>query len=99
MRPMEGEPESARRYVRLPEDCVSLCAENLGIQASREVTSSLTEDVSFRIRQITSVSASTRYCWVVEMIGFTAVFFYSWPWSLCVTREERSFARRTLIKP
>ena len=46
----------ARRYVRLPEDCVSLCTENLGIQASREVTSVLVEDVSFRIRQITKVS-------------------------------------------
>ena len=62
---MESERENARRYVRLPEDCVSLCAENLGIQASREVTSSLAEDVSFRIRQITSVSAGTCYCWVI----------------------------------
>lgn len=50
---MEGD---TRRYVRLPEDCVSLCAENLGIQASREVTSSLVEDASFRIRQTTKVS-------------------------------------------
>lgn len=52
-RKMEGD---TRRYVRLPEDCVSLCAENLGIQASREVISSLVEDVSFRIRQTTKVS-------------------------------------------
>lgn len=54
-----------RRYVRLPEDCVSLCMENLGIQASREVTSVLVEDVSFRIRQVTKVSQldSGVYVW------------------------------------
>ena len=57
---MEGEPSAgrARRYVRLPEDCVSLCMEKLGIQASREVTNALVEDVSFRIRQVTKVSPS-----------------------------------------
>jgi transcription initiation factor TFIID subunit 6 len=53
---MEGDRARARRYVRLPEDCVSLCTENLGIQASREVTSVLVEDVSFRIRQVTKVA-------------------------------------------
>ena len=51
----EGErPE--RRHIRLPADSVSMCAENLGIQPSQEVTSSLVEDVSFRIRQLTDVS-------------------------------------------
>ena len=45
----------ARRYVRIPEECISLCAENLGIQTSREVTGALVEDVSFRIRQVTQV--------------------------------------------
>ena len=58
---MEGAGERARRYVRLPEDCVSLCMENLGIQASRDVTSSLVEDVSFRIRQVTNVSGVCQY--------------------------------------
>ena len=53
---MEGERKGVRRFVRLPEDCVSLCAENLGIQASREVTGALVEDTSFRIRQVTQVS-------------------------------------------
>lgn len=45
----------ARRYVRIPEECISLCAENLGTQISREVTGALVEDVSFRIRQVTQV--------------------------------------------
>ena len=54
---MEGEQQQrARRYVRIPEECISLCAENLGIQTSREVTGALVEDVSFRIRQVTQVS-------------------------------------------
>ena len=52
---MEGEGAQRCSYVRLPEDCVSLCAENLGIQTSREVTSSLVEDVSFRVRQVVNV--------------------------------------------
>ena len=54
---MEGE-EREKRYTRLPSDSVSLCAENLGIQASQEVASSVVEDVSFRIRQLTDVKAS-----------------------------------------
>ena len=51
--------KGVRRYVRLPEDCISLCAENLGVQASREVTAALVEDVSFRIRQVTQVRLAT----------------------------------------
>lgn len=46
---------AAKRYIRLPADSVSLCAESLGIRASREVTSAVVEDVSFRIRQLTDV--------------------------------------------
>ena len=75
---MEGAGERARRYVRLPEDCVSLCMENLGIQASRDVTSSLVEDVSFRIRQVTNVSGSREWrmsvheaCTYKELIHFS----------------------------
>jgi transcription initiation factor TFIID subunit 6 len=57
---MEGGQQTgttkARRYVRIPEECISLCAENLGIQTSREVTGALVEDVSFRIRQVTQLA-------------------------------------------
>ena len=52
---MEHVEKTERRHIRLPAESVSLCAENLGIQTSQEVTSSVVEDVSFRIRQLTDV--------------------------------------------
>lgn len=52
---MEGEKQEGR-YARLSTDSVTLCAENLGVQASQEVASSVVEDVSFRIRQLTDVN-------------------------------------------
>ena len=55
---MEGEKQESR-YARLSADSVTLCAENVGVQASQEVASSLVEDVSFRIRQLTDVNLKT----------------------------------------
>lgn len=52
---MDHVEKTERRHIRLPAESVSLCAENLGIQTSQEVTSSVVEDVSFRIRQLTDV--------------------------------------------
>ena len=89
---MEGERVRQRRYVRLPEDCVSLCMENLGIQASREVTSVLVEDVSFRIRQVTKVS---QLCMSGQALQFPTVL-YSWHWSLQIMQIERESAKRIL---
>ena len=62
----------ARRYVRLPEECVSLCTENLGIQTSGEVTSALVEDVSFRIRQVTKVRCNSDLQGMQPFLHFAA---------------------------
>ena len=51
---MEG---AEQRFVRLPSESVSLCAESLGIHVPQEVTRTLVEDVSFRVRQIVDVSS------------------------------------------
>ena len=50
---MEG---AEQRFVRLPSESVSLYAESLGIHVPQEVTRTLLEDVSFRVRQIVGVS-------------------------------------------
>ena len=46
-----------RRFAKLSPDSVNHCAQNLGIQTSQEVSSALVDDASFRIRQVTDVSA------------------------------------------
>ena len=45
-----------KRFIRLPSESIRLCAERIGIQTSAEVSNTLVEDVSFRIRQVTDVS-------------------------------------------
>ena len=46
-----------QRFVRLPSESVSLCAESVGVQVPQEITKTLVEDVSFRVRQIVDVSS------------------------------------------
>lgn len=48
-----------RRFAKLSPDSVNHCAQNLGVQTSRDVSYALVDDVSFRIRQVTDVSACT----------------------------------------
>ena len=54
---MAGDTQESR-YARLSAESVTRCAESLDVQASQEVASSLVEDVSFRIRQLTDVSSN-----------------------------------------
>lgn len=84
---MEVERARQRRYVRLPEDCVSLCMENLGIQASREVTSVLVEDVSFRIRQVTKVSQ-------LECMSGQGIAVPHWPLQLALEFANHANRKR-----
>ena len=44
-------------YVQLPADCVTMCAESLGItQLAEDVAPALAEDVNYRLREATQVS-------------------------------------------
>ena len=44
-------------YVQLPADCITMCAESLGItQLSQDVVPALAEDVNYRVREATQVS-------------------------------------------
>ena len=47
--------EGEQRFTRLSADSVRLCADNVGVQTTPEVSNALVDDVSFRIRQITDV--------------------------------------------
>lgn len=53
-------------YVQLPADCVTMCAESLGItQLAQDVVPALAEDVNYRVREATQVIFSAtmaRYC-------------------------------------
>ena len=41
-------------YVQLPADCVTMCAESLGItQLAQDVVPALAEDVNYRVREAT----------------------------------------------
>ena len=43
-------------YVQLPVDCVTMCAESLGItQLAQDVVPALAEDVNYRVREATQV--------------------------------------------
>ena len=43
-------------YVQLPTDCVTMCAESLGItQLAQDVVPALAEDVNYRVREATQV--------------------------------------------
>lgn len=43
-------------YVQLPADCVTMCAESLGItQLAQDVVPALAEDVNYRVREATQV--------------------------------------------
>ena len=51
----EGECGSGG-YVQLPADCVTMCAESLGItQLAQDVVPALAEDVNYRVREATQV--------------------------------------------
>lgn len=46
-------------YVQLPVDCVTMCAESLGItQLAQDVVPALAEDVNYRVREATQVFTS-----------------------------------------
>ena len=51
---MAESDQSGGGYVQLPADCVTMCAESLGItQLAQDVVPALAEDVNYRVREAT----------------------------------------------
>ena len=68
-------------YVQLPADCVTMCAESLGItQLSQDVVPALAEDVNYRVREATQVSFR-----VSEFFAFCyfAIYYTRMQFNLC----------------
>ena len=59
--PMQLETrKEQQRFVRIPVESVQSCVDQLGVKTTEEVPGGIVEDVSFRLRQITDVSAVVR---------------------------------------
>lgn len=56
-------------YVQLPADCVTMCAESLGItQLAQDVVPALTEDVNYRVREATQVLILVPLCFYAPYV-------------------------------